>query len=200
MRDADASVREVAGRAVARKPRARLIAINPKWFLALVPLVVAAAWGFNYLIEQSHYGPGPFVQFPARGGVPAIRFDLPDGWKIKYNGHHPTGQGSIVDPQGAPRIEVCWFRGSPKADPSAAFVETRALPVGDVAAYRSTTTSKTGPFSSIPLAVRGPAEIVDIEFLFDQGELMFTLRAEEEIALTPVVWRSMASLRYEEAR
>ena len=180
-----------------RRLRSDPFVTNPKWILALVLLVVAASWGFNFLIEQSHYGRGPFVRFPARGGVPAIRFDLPDGWRIKYNGHHPTGQGSIVDSVGEPRIEVCWFRGSPKADPAATFVYTRLLSVGDVEVYRSAKSSKSSPFSSFPLFGQGPVEIVDLEFVFDRGELMFTMKADEEAVFNGVVWQCMESLRYE---
>jgi hypothetical protein len=184
-----------------QKPSARFkpFIISPKWFLVPILLAVIGALGFNYLIEQSLYGSGPFVRFPFRGrGQPsAIRFNLPEGWRVKYNGHHPLGQGSIVDQQGKPRIEICWFQGSSRPDPVAEFVTARTSSMGEVASYRLAKTTNSSPFSSFPLATRGVVDIIDLEFLFDKGELMFTVRADEEATLTDVVWRCMETVRYE---
>ncbi|MCC6699748.1 MAG: hypothetical protein IT365_29260 [Candidatus Hydrogenedentes bacterium] len=173
--------------------------INPKWFLVLVLVAVAGAAGINYLIEQSLYGSGPFVRFPFRGRsqLSAIQFNLPKGWRVKYNGHHPLSQGSIVDHQGEPRIEICWFQGSSQPDLTAEFVTSRNLPVGEAKSYRRAKTTNSSPFSSFPFATSGEVEIVDLEFLFDQGELMFTVRAEEEAVLTEVVWQCMETVQYE---
>lgn len=173
--------------------------MNPMWLLVLVLVAIAGAAGINYLIEQSLYGSGPFVRFPfrGRGQLSAIQFNLPEGWRVKYNGHHPLGQGSIVDHQGKPRIEICWFQGSTQPDPAAEFVTSRKLPVGEVMSYRLAKTTDSSPFSSFPFATSGVVEIVDLEFLFGRGELMFTVQAEEEAVLTDIVWRCMETVQYE---
>lgn len=179
--------------------RRKSFIFNPSWFLVMIPLAVAGAICINFLIEQSLYGPGPFVRFPfrGRGTLSAIRFALPEGWRAKYNGHHPLGQGSIVDQQGKPRMEICWFPGSSQADPAAEFVMSRTLSIGEVASYRLAKTTNESPFSSFSFATRGQIAIIDLEFLFDQGELMFTVRADEEATLTDVVWQCMETVRYE---
>ncbi|MCC6795042.1 MAG: hypothetical protein IT366_07970 [Candidatus Hydrogenedentes bacterium] len=74
---------------------------------------------------------------------------------------------------------------------------SRTLSIGEVASYRLAKTTNSSPFSSFSFATRGQIAIIDLEFLFDQGELMFTVRAEEEATLTDVVWQCMETVRYE---
>src|SRR5258708_6275017 len=74
----------------------------------------AGAVLFAYAFSGGKHSEG-YVQLSSRqaGAGTSVRFDLPAGWRIKYNGHQPWRGGTVTDAGGRPRIEVWLFDTAP---------------------------------------------------------------------------------------
>lgn len=89
------------------------------WQAALVVLAVLVALSFGFgrngFRQLLGYAPVPdavgVVTFHPTGGLAynkgeTVTFTLPHGWGVLYNGHQPFRNATILDPAGAPQIEL----------------------------------------------------------------------------------------------
>jgi hypothetical protein len=150
----------------------------------------------RFAFEPPPFWPPAWPEGIGHAQSPGICFELPEGWKIKYNAKRAWCGGTVVGPGNNPRIRVSQFAFDSSRRPTSRtarsqywqFVDQLTLPVGDVEVWKQDSTEVGYPFawsSSAKVAV------VDYHFFFGQHRLDFTIRKLDETMLTPIIWEIM---------
>jgi hypothetical protein len=120
-----------------------------------------------------------------------LRFELPAGWWVRYNGHQPWRGGTIADKTGQPRIEV-WLHEGPL--PAMQEDETCEFPWGQVPC-RISTKQMERPFSSFPSVTTDNGLVLERAFIIPRGFITFRVPADQDGVLKTVIWECLCTLR-----